>query len=311
MKTAEPNAPQIEMSDHRPRGMRLPSLTGLKAFDVVGRTGSLRRAAQELGVSHSSVARQMRDLEHWFGVKLLATTAQGTCMTLDGQRLHRYVSAGFDLIFQGAQELKPHSGRRMLRIWCPPGIAVRWITPRLPELQKRLPDVDVVLAPTYEPANFHKNEADLELRFGWREEPGLVAERLGTPAIIIVASPAWISAHPQARDPRALMEMKLLHEYSTDVWRLWFEKLGLKPPVKLKGPCLGILPATVAAACLGHGPALVAEPVARDLIEQGKLEVVVDVDVVFEDYVAICREERAAERAIVAFKRWFRESLAA
>lgn len=290
---------------------KLPSLTGLRAFDVVGRTGSLRRAAAELGVGHSAITRQMRDLEHWFGVKLLSTTAHGTSLTADGQRLHGYVSAGFDLIVRGAMDVRPHGARRTLRIWCTPGLATHWITPRLAEIQKRLPTTDIALIPSDGTPSFQKNEADLEIRFGHRHEPGLRSEGLATPAILIVASPSWIGRNPDCRDPRALATCELVHEANTEWWRLWFERVGVKTVGKLKGPCLGTLPTAIAAACAGHGAALVTEPLIRDLLAAGVLEVVVDTAVVFEDYVAVSREDRADESVILAFKRWFRESMGA
>ena len=291
--------------------MRLPSLTGLRAFDVVGRTGSLRRAAAELEVSHSAIARQMRDLEHWFGVKLLSTTTHGTSLTADGHRLHGYVSAGFELIVRGTMDIRPHSARRTLRVWCTPGLATHWITPRLPELQRRLPNTDIALIPSDGTPNFQKNEADLEIRFGHRHEAGLRSESLTTPSILIVAAPAWMSKHPTCRSPLSLLDCDLIHEADTEWWRLWFARVGVEPPGKLRGPCLGTLPAAITAACAGHGAALVTEPLVRELLAAGVLQVVADVDVVFEDYVAVCREERAGESAITAFKRWFRDSMSA
>ena len=288
---------------------KLPSLTGLRAFDVVGRNGSVRRAAAELGVSHSAVARQLRDLELWFGVKLVSTTAHGTTLTADGQRLHGYVSAGFDLICRGAVDVRPVGTRRTLRVWCTPGLASYWITPRLGELQTRLASIDIVLIPSDGVPNFQKNEADLEIRFGHRDEPGLKSESLCTPAVLPVASPNWIARNPGCRQPSGLLACDLVHEAGPEWWRLWFERVGCQVSGKLRGPRLGTLPAAIAAACAGHGAALVTEPLIRDLLEAGVLEVVTDTPVVLEDYVAVSRQDRAHESAVVAFKRWFREGM--
>ena len=49
----------------------LPPLHLVRALHAVGHTGSIRKGATELGVSHTVVSRHLRALEAWAGAKLL------------------------------------------------------------------------------------------------------------------------------------------------------------------------------------------------------------------------------------------------
>jgi LysR family glycine cleavage system transcriptional activator len=66
------------------RSRNLPPLTLLRAFEAAGRAGSMRRGAEEAGLSHTVLSRQVRDLEHWFGRKLVRTSPRGVELTADG-----------------------------------------------------------------------------------------------------------------------------------------------------------------------------------------------------------------------------------
>lgn len=59
----------------------MPPLTALRAFEAVGRTGSVRSAGEELSVNHSVVSRHIRNLEQWLGVKLVETRGRGIALT--------------------------------------------------------------------------------------------------------------------------------------------------------------------------------------------------------------------------------------
>jgi DNA-binding transcriptional LysR family regulator len=46
---------------------RLPPFAALRAFDAIGRRGGIRRAAEELGISHAIVSRHLAALETFWG----------------------------------------------------------------------------------------------------------------------------------------------------------------------------------------------------------------------------------------------------
>lgn len=60
-------------------------------FEQIARRGSIRKAAEYLNVSPSSISRQVLRLEHEFGIPLLVRHAQGVKLTPAGQILAKFV----------------------------------------------------------------------------------------------------------------------------------------------------------------------------------------------------------------------------
>lgn len=71
----------------------------LRAFQLVVRTGSIRKASEQLGVAPSSVSRQVAILERMIGTSLFSREGGGLALTHAGQLVAEYsnmVLAGFD-----------------------------------------------------------------------------------------------------------------------------------------------------------------------------------------------------------------------
>jgi len=64
---------------------KLPSLNGLKAFEVAARHHSFKLAADELGVTQGAVAQQVRGLEAELGVKLFERMPRTLVLTGEGR----------------------------------------------------------------------------------------------------------------------------------------------------------------------------------------------------------------------------------
>ena len=288
---------------------RLPPLSALRVFETVGRSTSLRRAAAELQVTHSAISQHIRDLEAWFGVKLIRATPRGTMLTPEGLRLHAHVSAGFALFERGVEELRHTASGGKLVIWCAPGFAAHWIIPRYPSLEQALPGIEIILRPVDSSPDLVRREADIEIRYGERPEAGLINETLIRPIMLAVASPAWLQANPAARDPQSLARLPLIHEKNHDEWRQWFEAAGVTEIQPLTGPRFWIATAALEAARLGHGVALLPEPVAAEDLASGNLLRVVDAPIQLEAYTLVVAKERLHEPTIQRFRRWIKAAL--
>jgi DNA-binding transcriptional LysR family regulator len=100
-------------------------LRDLFVFFTVVKSGSMARAAAELGVSTPSISEVIAGLEHTLGVRLLDRTARGVFATLYGQALLRRGAAAFDELRQGINEIEllsdPTAGE--VNLGCPESIA--------------------------------------------------------------------------------------------------------------------------------------------------------------------------------------------
>jgi DNA-binding transcriptional LysR family regulator len=112
----------VQWERHIGRRLRLRDLF---VFFTVVKSGSMARAATELGVSTPSVSEIIADLEQALGVRLLDRSPRGVTATAYGAALLRRGGAAFDELRQGINEIEllsdPTAGE--LAIGCPESIA--------------------------------------------------------------------------------------------------------------------------------------------------------------------------------------------
>ncbi|WP_165498173.1 LysR substrate-binding domain-containing protein [Siculibacillus lacustris] len=291
---------------------RLPPLTWLRAFEAVGRHASMRAAAIELGVGHGVVSRHVRNLEEWFGRSLVVAGPRGIVLTGDGERLRRSAGAAFDLIAATTEDLRPRPAGGVLRIWCVPGLAARWLAARLDDLQEALGRVEIVLRATTERPDFG-SDADVEIRFAEAPEPppGARAALVERSRIFPVASPGWLAEHGPIVDLAGLAEARLIHEDSREQWRRWFAATGHRPRGDLAGPRLWYASSALDAATAGQGIALATRLQAADDLRAGRLVEILATDVRLGDYWLIGPEARWDSAVLAPFRRWLIAEMAA
>ncbi len=257
---------------------RIPPLNALRAFEVVGRTGSIRAAGDELRVSHTVVSRHVRNLEEHIGVNLIQQHGRGISLTGHGRRFHARISSAFSEILRATAELSP-AYKRSLEVWCMPGIAYHLLMPLLKELRAILPELDLSFQPTLERPDLVNGQADAEIVYLDRIEldDSIRCEELARPRVFPVASPQFAQSHPELRAVEDLVVAPLLHEQSTRYWASWFAAAGLVDLPALPGPKLWHANFTLEAARQGQGIALandfLIEPFRSDLVELLETEI--------------------------------------
>ncbi|MGO4707158.1 LysR family transcriptional regulator [Microvirga sp. 2MCAF38] len=290
---------------------RLPPLIALRAFDAVGRAGSLRAASEELAVSHTVVSRHIHNLEARLGLTLFRPQGRGLVLTEEGARYHAQIRQAFDLIARATAELK-RGQRRNLEIWCIPGLATLRLMPRLPDLETLLPDCEIILRPTLTRPQLLRGEADVEVAY-LEDAPlpnGVGAEVLATPRVFPVASPALLARHHIERmDVEAALKLPLVHEESTSQWQTWLRRAGLREILHLHGPHLWHAHLTIEAARLGQGVAIANEVLVADDLAAGRLVEIGATKVELGAYYFIASRARWDEPDVVKLRHWLERAL--
>jgi DNA-binding transcriptional LysR family regulator len=75
---------------------RVPELVSLQMLSVVARTGSLRLAAAELGVTQQALSQRVRAMEVRVGVPLVTRGPRGSHLTADGRLIVQWASRVLD-----------------------------------------------------------------------------------------------------------------------------------------------------------------------------------------------------------------------
>lgn len=290
---------------------RLPSLIALRAFEAVGRTGSVRGAGDELAVSHTVVSRHLQNLQRSLGVALVRAEGRGIALTSAGQVFHAQVTQAFDIIARATTMVRP-AARPTLNIWCIPGIANRRLLLRLPELTGPPRNWDINLQPTLSHPDLSRGEADAEIVYADTVDirGPLMAEALVRPRVFPVASPAYLARYPDIATLPGLARAALIHEESTEQWERWFALAGLPDPGPLRGQRLWHAHLAIEAARFGQGIALANEVLVDDDLRSGTLVEVLPSPIYMESYQLVALKERWDDPAISALRVWLKKVLA-
>ncbi len=165
----------------------------LRVIATLADVGSFTLAAAHLGLSKSGVSQRLQALERELGVQLFQRTTRAVRPTVDGEQLalraRRLVADADEIaaLFQGPRNLR---GR--VRVDLPTGFARTIVLPRLPELLALHPQLELELSATDRRVDVLREGFDCVVRVGELREPSLVAQRLGTLAMINCVSPAYV-----------------------------------------------------------------------------------------------------------------------
>lgn len=249
---------------------KLPSLNGLKVFEVAARHLNFRLAAEELGVTQGAVAQQVRGLEAELGMQLFERLSRSLALTTEGRRYIADIRRALDIIAQATTELKPQPVR--LTISVTPTFASKWLIPRLPDFTAGNPELDLHILATERVSSFQVDGVDLAARYGRPPfGPGLAVELLFEQEIIAVCSPMLLKGGAKPQTTEELATYALLH----DAHNFWPEFIGkyLGPSLQtsFKGTSFNQTSHAIEAAIAGQGIVLANRDfVARDM-DEGRL----------------------------------------
>lgn len=152
----------------------------LRIILAISQTGSLSGAARQLGTSHPTVFRRIRDIEQRLDLHLFERTAKGylptpTCDVVI-ETAHRIAEdvEGLDATLGAA----PVAIRDTLRVSCSDTIYFYVIGPVLAEFQQRHPEVEFDVQVTNEFINLQRYDADIALRVSRRSSANLHGVKL-------------------------------------------------------------------------------------------------------------------------------------
>ncbi|WP_396271065.1 LysR substrate-binding domain-containing protein [Ideonella sp.] len=247
--------------------LRLPSLDALRAFEAAARLGQYERAADELAVTASAVAKRVGTLEDLLGGPLFQRATKPLALTAEGKE---YLARIAPLLAQLAalpQHRRTHQRRQRLRLTAPPTFARQIIVPALPQLHQACPQIELELVLSVPFMDAAAPEADLHVRLTPLAQAG--------PALLMVdhllplAAPSLL-AHTQPRTLADLARLPLLRT-PVDPWAPWAAAAGLDLPEPDEGPRLVDLGLVLEAAIHGQGVALARPSLALGALRAGLL----------------------------------------
>lgn len=252
-------------------------LLALRAFTEVGRHGSIKRAAQALGVTSGAVSQQIRQLEERVGLPLFVRSRQRMMLTEAGSRVYPGLMGAFDEIESALRMLEAARARRTITVSTVPSFAASWLVPRLGRFTGSHPDIEVRVEASSSLVDLHRDRVDVAIRHGLGDYPGLVSEPLLAPVLLPVASPTLLAARAAIIEPVDCLAHPLLQDADRADWALWLAAHGVAEDSRAeRGTAFEDDYLLIRAAVAGQGLALVPQEYAREEIATGRLALVLD-----------------------------------
>lgn len=266
-------------------------LNAIDAFLVTARHLNLTHAARELCLTQGAVSRKIASLEAWFGFPLFERHARGLRLSSQGSALLPELQATFEHLLTVAEQAR--SQQTVIRLKAPT-CAMRWLVPRLLEVEREQPDLQIALTTTTEHnVNFKTESYDAAIVFGTHMNAGdLLFEEALTP----VLSPM------RAGSP--LESLTFLHPTrdKTD-WSLWLAKQAYPAMVMHKNQHFDTMDLAITAAIQGLGVAIADETLVEEDVRARRLMRPFDTSIkTGASYRLVLRESPGTENGLAAFR---------
>lgn len=169
----------------------------LKSFVAVAKMGTVRRAADQLGVHHATVGRRIARLEESTGTRLFDRRPEGLVLTSPGEDLLLVASqaaAEFDAVHRriAGQDAAP-TGQVTASMGEP--IADYIIAPGLANFATQYPGLNLHINSTWAIQDLARGDADIAIRADNNPSDTLFGKRLFPYTEAIYASPAYLQAY--------------------------------------------------------------------------------------------------------------------
>ncbi|MER0240225.1 LysR substrate-binding domain-containing protein [Fulvimarina sp. MAC8] len=298
--------------------MRDLPLNSLRAFAAVHLAGGIRPAGRALGVSHSSVARHVAELEALVGAPLVERDdgARALAFTPLGERLGQEAAKSLGALDRTWSAAREQRSANAVTISAAPSFAALWLLSRLPRLAEAHPRIEVSVLAEQRLRAPEEEGSDLSIRMG-RPRKGERAIALMDDGLVPVASSRLLAKARAARGgptggatvATLLRDLPLLHDRDPNAgWSMWTERHGPGDADLASGSRFSSSDLVLRAAKQGQGVALARLRLAEDDLASGTLERLSDETVLLPNaYWIVLRDEGTNRASIRAVRDWLIE----
>lgn len=246
----------------------------LELFVAVVDAGSLRRAAENLGVDNAVVSRRLKRLEEKLATTLLNRTTRRLSLTEEGQWFYQEAVTVLNQMAQAeaaliARKAEPEG---ILRVDAATPFILHQLIPLISEFRRRYPRIELHLESSDGFINLLERRVDVAIRIGELTDSGLRAMPLGSSRLRLLAAPDYLA---RCGTPAAITNLQnhtLLGFTGSENLNWWplvhdqSDRLAIKPQLRASsGETLRQL------AIAGEGIACLSDFMTTDDRQSGRL----------------------------------------
>ncbi len=254
----------------------MDTIDQMRMFVAVTETGSFTAAGDRLGLSKNLISKGVAELEARLGARLLHRTTRSLSLTDAGQRyLGRCKQLLSELdVLEESINADDTQLRGTLRITAPTTFGELYIVSAATEFARLHPGITIDLRLNDRFVDIVGEGFDLGLRIGQLSDSSLVARKLSTTEIWVVASPQFVATHGQPKSPVELHNFNCVRDTNFRAGNAWhFVIDGAPQDVAVRGPILVNSARSARDIALsGLGLAYCPDYVVRGDVSAGKLK---------------------------------------
>ena len=252
-------------------------LTAMQVFVEVATSGSFTATADKLEMSRAMVTRNVAELEHWLGARLLQRTTRRVTLTDAGETCLRRSQQMISLMQDVQDETSSQDGalRGQLRITCSMSFAYAEMAAAVTDFLKAHPLLKIDLNASEAALNLIEARIDLAIRISAEPDPMLIGRVLAPCRSVLVASPEYLAAQGVPRVPADLVTHRCLSfaNFGRSVWK--FRRADEGAEVSIASQFSANEATTLLRAALaGGGVALQPLYLAKPHLADGSLQAV-------------------------------------
>ena len=281
-------------------------LNALHAIEIVARTGALKPAADELGVTIGAVSQHIRRAEARLGVELFERTPHGLRPTPLLDEARPLLAGGFSSLADAMRALQ-RPGDSVLTLTLGSVFASRWLIRRLPHFTTAHPNVELRMVATGRLIDLARSDIDCAIRYGEGQWSDVRAEPLGCRMYSPVAAPELAARIKKVGD---LGKVPVIEDQATMLdWPRWFEAAKAVPP-KMTGPRYSDPALAYDAAIAGQGVLMAVDRMSQSAVREGQLirPFTVSAESPYDDWF-VTSTLRRIPRKVAQFREWLMEEL--
>ncbi len=214
----------------------MDKLDAMNVLVKVVASGSFSEAARRLGVTRSAISKAITQLEQELGARLLDRTTRRVAPTEAGLAYYERCLAILAQISETeAQISRLHDEPKgVLKVNAPMSFGTLYLGRAIADFMERHGDLKVELTLTDRMVDPLEEGVDVTVRIGAMVDSSLIARRISSARVALVASPDYIAQHGEPETPQDLISHRCLHYgHSTTVprWSLTEDGQPITVPI--------------------------------------------------------------------------------
>lgn len=296
---------------------RLPSMSGLRAFEATARHLSFTRAATELNLTQGAVSHQIKNLEDLLGLRLFMRDGNAIRLTEAGFEYLGSARTALTEVLVATDRAIDRQRGDVLTIACLGTFSIKCLLPNIGDFKKRFPSIGLRIRTLVPSTHMAPQDYDVSIQYGSGEDwPDMVAHKIMREELFPVCSPVLLREDGGLHVPRDLCRHTVIRTASPfilrDDWPLWLEKAGIPGITFASEISCDLLYPSYQAAIEGLGVAMGRSAVVAGDIKSGRLVEPFSVRLPSSlGYHVVATEARAKLAKVQLFCDWALERLGA